>query len=149
MKLERLVRQLEIDEGVRLRVYVCTAGHKTVGIGHMISDTDPDEIKQLNVGDKITSEQCRELFYKDLSIAITDAKIIFGDQWESFPDEAQEVFVNMLFNLGRTRFLGFKKMIAAAYRNDWQDVAINMKDSKWAKQVASRATRLITKIERL
>lgn len=149
MNISRLIKQLKIDEGFSLKVYKDTVGYKTVGIGHYIKDSDPEYLKNLKVGEKITDEQSMELFVADLATALQDAIVVFYPIWDSFPDEAKEVFVNMLFNLGRTRFLGFKKMIAAAHKKDWKEVAVQMMDSKWAKQVGNRAIRLKTKIENL
>lgn len=149
MNIKRLIRQLEIDEGRSLRVYADSLGYKTVGIGHLIKQTDLDEIKNLVAGDKITEQQCYELFIEDMAVAIKDAVTVFYDVWQKFPDEAQEVFVNMIFNLGRTRFLKFKKTIAAAHNFDWPTVSVEMIDSVWAKQVGNRAGRLSAKIRDL
>lgn len=148
MNLERLKRQLEIDEGRKLRVYLDHLGYPTVGIGHLIKDSSPERVQGLSVGDKITEEECHELFIQDISIAVGDCKIIF-DEWDTFPSEAQEILVNMLFNLGRPRFLTFKKMIAAVYDKDWKRAAEEMADSRWAGQVGARATRLIKRMRNL
>ncbi len=145
MNLERLKRQLEIDEGKKLRVYLDHLGYPTVGIGHLVKDSSPERVRSLQVGDKITEEECHELFIQDISIAVGDCKIIF-DEWDSFPSEVQEILVNMLFNLGRPRFLTFKKMIAAVYQRDWQRASEEMADSRWANQVGARATRLIKRM---
>ncbi len=147
MNINRLIKQLKIDEGASLTVYLDHLGYKTVGIGHLIKDTDPEWLKKLNVGDKITEVQQNELFVVDMSLALQDAMTIFHPVWEQFPDEVQEVFINMLFNLGRPRFLGFKKMILAAHNLDWAKVSVEMMDSKWAKQVPNRAARLKSKID--
>jgi GH24 family phage-related lysozyme (muramidase) len=146
MNLERLQKQLEIDEGKKLDVYLDHLGYPTVGIGHLIVDSDPAEISCLKVGDKITEEQCTELFQKDIAIALADCKVIF-EEWDSYPDTVQEVLVNMLFNLGRPRFLGFKNMIQAVYDKDWAEASRQMADSKWARQVGARASRLISRME--
>ncbi len=143
------MKQLEIDEGRRLRVYEDSLGYKTVGVGHLIKDSDPDEIKDLGMGDKITEQQCYELYTKDLVEAVSNANVVFHGVWQDFPSIAKEVFINMLFNLGAPRFLKFKKTIAAAHVLDWETVSIEMLDSVWAKQVGPRATRLSGKIRRL
>lgn len=149
MDIDRLMRQLAIDEGRRVRVYLDTEGLRTVGIGHLIKATDPEWLRDLEVGDKITDEQITELFTQDLAIAISDAKTVFEPVWDEFPDIAQEVVINMLFNLGRHRFLGFKKTIAYAYTKDWKNMSEEMLDSKWARQVGQRAYRLSAYIERM
>lgn len=149
MNIKRLINQLKIDEGKFLRVYKDHLGNPTVGIGHLITTKDTPYIQRLKVGDKITEEICNELFITDLAVALQDAIVIFSPVWESFPDEAKEVFVNMSFNLGRARLLGFKKMIKAAYSLDWQEVSKEMLDSRWAYQVPNRVARLRSKIESL
>ena len=37
----------------------------------------------------------------------------------------------MLFNLGRTNFLGFKKLVLAVSKHDWLKAAEEMEDSGW------------------
>lgn len=145
IKVERLIRQLEIDEGKRLDVYLDTEGLKTVGIGHLIKKTDPPEIRDLKVGDKITEEQCVQLFEQDLSIAITNFKVVFPVS-DSIPAEVQEILVNMIFNLGLVRFSKFKNLIAAVNKQDWSKAADEMKNSKWYTQVGKRADRLIARM---
>lgn len=148
VNLDRLKRQLEIDEGKRLRVYLDHLGYPTVGIGHLIKESDPPEIRSLQVNDKITEQQCTQLFLEDVAIAVGDCKVIFDD-WETYPSEVQEILVNMLFNLGRPRFLTFKNMIAAVYARDWEKAAYEMSDSRWANQVGARATRLIKRMRNI
>lgn len=148
MKLERLKKQLVKDEGKSLKVYKDHLGYLTVGIGHLIVESDPEEIRNLALGDKITEEQCNDLFMQDLAKAIADAKIVFDPVWDTFPDIVQEVVINMLFNLGRPRFFKFKKTILAIYEGRFEDAAVEMLDSKWAKQVPNRANRLSAQMER-
>lgn len=145
MNIDRLKKQLIKDEGKRLKVYEDHLGYKTVGIGHLIKDTD--DIKDLVVGDKISEAKCEALFIEDLAIAIADAKIIFEPVWADMPSIVREVTVNMLFNLGRSRFLGFKKTISAILLGEYERAAAEMLDSKWAKQVPSRAYRLSSQME--
>jgi lysozyme len=149
MNTDRLIAQLIKDEGKRLKVYKDSLGYRTVGIGHCISDDDPEEIRNLEHRGKITEAQCWELFTIDLSQAIHDCIIVFNTKWLDFPDEARETFINMMFNLGRTRFLKFKNTIAAAYEGDWNRCADEMLDSKWATQVGMRSKRLASTIRRL
>ena len=149
MNVKRLVKQLELDEGIRARVYIDSLGYKTVGIGHMIKDSDPEDIKALKIGDKISNELIYRLFVEDLIQAISDTVVIFADIWDELPSDVQEVFINMSFNLGRTRLLKFKKTIAAVYAKDWQLVSVEMLDSKWSQQVGNRAGRLASRIRKL
>ena len=48
----------------------------------------------------------------------------------------------MLFNLGRDRFMKFKKLIAAVYEHNWAEAALQMEDSRWYGQVGRRSKEL-------
>ncbi len=54
----------------------------------------------------------------------------------------QRVLLDMLFNLGAFRFAGFHHMLNASLAGDAAGVSIEMLNSKWAKQVKTRAARL-------
>jgi lysozyme len=48
----------------------------------------------------------------------------------------------MIFNLGATRLLGFKKFLKAVEENDFDLASTEMLDSRWAKQVGQRSIEL-------
>jgi len=53
-----------------------------------------------------------------------------------------DVFVDMVFNMGISRFSKFKKMLAAYEVDNYLEASRQMLDSKWARQVKGRAKRL-------
>ncbi len=55
------------------------------------------------------------------------------------PENIQDALMNMNFNMGITRLLTFKKMIAALIAKDYTKSAIEALNSKWAIQVGQRA----------
>ena len=55
--------------------------------------------------------------------------------------------VNMIFNLGRTRLRGFRRMNIAISAGDWKEAAKEGRDSRWYFQVGNRAERLMTRME--
>ena len=63
------------------------------------------------------------------------------------PVEAQEIIGNMMFNLGLKRLGGFRKMKAAVEIGDYKEAAEQMKDSRWYRQVKTRAVRLVRRME--
>ena len=65
----------------------------------------------------------------------------------NLPDEVQQILVNMMFNMGRTRLSKFKKMHAAILDGDWKEAAKEGRDSRWHKQVTNRAERLMKRLE--
>jgi lysozyme len=48
----------------------------------------------------------------------------------------------MIFNLGLTKLLNFKKFLAAMEAGDYVTAGKEMLDSRWARQVGNRSDRL-------
>ena len=65
----------------------------------------------------------------------------FDIQYEVLPGCVQEALGDMSFNLGLPRLAGFKRMLAAIRRSDWNDAARELMDSRYANQVSNRARR--------
>lgn len=86
-----------------------------------------------------------ECFEQDTNSAIKDCESLF-DNFQELPETIQLVVVNMMFNLGKPRLSGFKKMIKAVNSEDWEEAANQMIDSKWYNQVPNRAKRLVAKV---
>lgn len=60
----------------------------------------------------------------------------------------QEVLVNMSFNLGVEGLFKFRRMWAAIRAHNFDLAADEMLDSKWARQVGSRAEELSEKMRK-
>ena len=69
---------------------------------------------------------------------LTEAKSLFPN-FDTMPEEAQAVITDLLFNLGMTVFLKFKKTIAALKIHDWKTAADELTDSLWFHQTGRRA----------
>ena len=142
---QRVMEQLKIDEGVVHEVYLDHLGLPTVGIGHLILESDPEHGAE--VGTPVSNARCEELFMQDLDIAISECEILYGAAWFYFPEEVQEILVNMLFNMGRPRLTQFKKMNQALEAGDWKTASVEGRDSRWYNQVGNRANRLMSRLE--
>ena len=139
MNINKLREQLKIDEGVKYEIYKDHLGYPTFGIGHLITDNDPEY--DLPIGTKISEERVNEVFNTDVKKFINETKKIFPDL-DDKPQNIQLVLVNMCFNLGAPRLSKFKKFIDAINDEQWIEAAIEMMDSRWATQVGPRAERL-------
>ena len=125
----RLREMLIKDEGYEKFPYRDTTGHITIGIGHNLSDNGlPDHIIE-------------RLFLHDIQ---TVEKQLRGElsYWKTLPDNARLVLLNMGFNLGINGLLQFKRMLAHVRLKEWKLAADEMLNSRWARQVGDRATRL-------
>ena len=145
---DNVFEQLKIDEGVKNECYLCSENVPTFGVGHKILPTDPEY--GMPLGTEVSRERIWEVFQDDLAIAINECEILFGTStWAAFPDEVQEVCVNMMFNLGRRRYSKFIKHLSALRAHDWPEAGAEARDSRWHTQVGNRAERLCQKLEAL
>ena len=112
--------ELKRDEGERLRLYKCSSGKFTIGIGRNIE------------ANGISKDESELMFANDVDRVEKEARSIFGN-WKSISDARQRALVNMLFNLGMTRFMTFKRMIGAVIREDWDGAADEALDSTWSR----------------
>ena len=126
-KLQSLIAK---HEGDRLRMYQDTADPPkwTIGRGHNIEDNG------------ISQAVSDLMFEEDVQSSIQECQQF--DWFDQLNDVRQAVVVNMVFNMGMPIFKGFKKTIGFIASGDYYLAAIEMLDSKWAKQVGRRAIEL-------
>tara|TARA_B110000046_G_scaffold179451_1_gene208720 strand:+ start:1451 stop:1924 length:474 start_codon:yes stop_codon:yes gene_type:complete len=147
MNRESVFEQLKIDEGVVYEIYKDHLGYPTFGVGHLVLDSDP-EFGQ-DVGTPVTEERTKECFEKDLDTSISECVALYGDDFTDWPGVVQEVLVNMMFNMGRTRLGKFNNFRKALEAQDWKQAGIEGRDSRWHKQVTNRAERLMERLEQV
>ena len=143
MNIEQLRKELERDEGVKYEVYLDHLGYPTLGIGHLITDDDPE--CGASVGTKVDSDRVQEAFEADVETVLSDCERLYV-QFEHLPEEVQLIVANMMFNMGYTRLSKFKGMKRCVDARDWEWAADEMVDSKWYKQVTRRADRLVVRM---
>jgi lysozyme len=104
MNMDAIISELELDEGVRLSPYRCTAGFLTIGVGRNL-DTNKLTAEELafvghNCRTKpITKEQSDYLLKNDIEKVCADL-MKFLPWWAYLGDVRKRVLVNMAFNLG-------------------------------------------------
>jgi len=149
MDLKATQELIRNHEGVRTKVYLDTVGVPTIGVGfNLEKDGAVQRIEALGVNyNDLCAGQCDliesqvdQLFNGDLNGAIADAKTCVRN-FNLHPDDVQSAIVDMVFNLGITRFSKFTATIAALEADppDYCKAAVEMRDSAWARQVPNRA----------
>ena len=146
MDLEKLRKQLEIDEGVKYEIYLDHLGYPTFGIGHLVIPSDIEYGE--SVGTRVSEERVREFFDKDVESVLRDCTLLYKDFYE-LPEEAQQIIAHMMFNMGYTRLSKFKGMKKGVEAKDWNKAADEMVDSRWYKQVTNRANRLVERMRNI
>ena len=137
--LQKIKEDIERHEGKVPRIYLDHLGYKTLGIGHLIRQSEPEYIQE--VGTPVPDEVTYKYFDSDLDTSIRDAERIFGDLNEH-PQDVIRVLVNMSFNLGYPRLNKFVKMKEAVAQKNYLRAADEMKDSRWYTQVGRRGPEL-------
>ena len=128
-----LRNELERDEGRRLKVYVDSVGKRSIGIGRNLDD----------VG--ISEEEANFLLDNDIERAIKELNR-FMPWWVTLTHARRHAMINLMFNMGPGRLLGFKKALTALKDGDYAKAADEFLDSKWAGQVGERAHRIANMI---
>jgi len=122
--------------GKKLKTGDVIKGKITIGVGRNIQDNG------------LTDDEVEYLLENDIKRSIKELKEIFDD-FEDLPDEVKLVLIDMVFNLGKSRFLTFKKMISAVKEKNWRRMIEEMRNSRWCNQVGRRCEdniELITKL---
>ena len=149
--------QLILHEGLRLRVYTCTANKKTIGVGRNLEDVglSPEEQERIlgcrglsrsqviNILEErgITKDEALYMLDNDIAVCTKDVEQFF---WFKYLDPIrQKVIVDMCFNLGLAGLKGFRKMIGHLEVGAYFNAAEEMKDSKWYWEVGNRSRRLV------
>lgn len=128
MNRQLLRSQLERHEGLRLKPYRDTVGKLTIGYGRNLED----------VG--ISRDEAD--FMLDNDIDQVERQLETVDEYLALSPTRQTVIANMAFNMGFAGVMGFKNMWSAIVRRNWESAAREMLNSKWARQVGSRAVEL-------
>ena len=132
---------LTADEGKKLHVYLCTAGHKTIGIGHNI---DAKPLRDIIGHDAVTITEAEsdKIFAYDLNAVI--ANLRHNIPWfDDVSDVYQYALIQLGFNIGVGGLLKFKNTLAAFKAGNTANVINGLTSSAWYKQVPNRAKRIV------
>jgi lysozyme len=126
--MSKLVEMLRLHEGVRYKVYLCSEGYETIGVGRNISEgglgLSKDEVDYLLVNDikRVQDELTRSYSW-----------------FARLDDVRRDAMVDICFNIGLTRLRGFVNALAAMSRSQYEIAADEFMDSRWSQQVGNRA----------
>ena len=120
-----LIERIGVNEGFRSKPYQCSEGVWT--IGHGLTWLTEEESLHILTG------RISQLHLKLLDDL---------DWYKDMPPEIQGILIEMVYQIGYSGVMKFKKMIANMIDTDWKGAATEMLDSRWAKQTPNRANRL-------
>jgi lysozyme len=119
---------IKTNEGFKPTAYKDTLGNLTIGYGFEISHNG------------LSKEECDWILKKRIEKCEEELKSIFIN-YSDYETNVKAVLIDMMFNLGRPKFLTFKNFIRAIKDNDIETAVKEMRNSKWYKQVPNRVER--------
>ncbi len=118
MDLQKLKENIKKYEGLELKPYHCPKGKITIGYGRNLEDKG------------ISKTEANLMLDNDL----LDIKLELEDKlpvYKKLDDIRQNVLIEMAFNMGVPKLLGFKNTIAFLKKNDFESASKEMLNSKW------------------
>jgi len=141
--MSHLRDQLKFEEGTKLEAYYDSKGVLTIGTGRNLESAP--YFNGVKIPHKITQALNDEILDYDIGT-------ITGELRQRWPrldelDKARrDAFINMAFQMGVPRFMGFERMRAAAMARNWPLAKKEALNSKWAREFEERAKRVAGQI---
>jgi lysozyme len=129
--VDKLIESIKLHEGYRDRVYLDSENKPTCGWGHY-----------LWVGSRVPLEASEAFFKQDIADAVASYRTILPYLRKHLNINRARVITEMIFNMNVQKVLQFKQMWEAIEREDFEEAAAQMLNSKWASQVKARAFEL-------
>ena len=134
MNMDRLKDSVKQHEGYRNKVYLDTLGKRTVGVGHLCVEDFWEDDKEYEEKFLMT------ILEHDLQTAIIGAReLMMEHDCIDINEKAEEILIEMVFQLGKTGVSKFRKMWDALAEKNYIGASYEMLDSRWAKQRPNRA----------
>ena len=132
MNLDAMREMLIANEGLSLKVFKCTAGANSIGVGRNLDSRG------------ISEDEAMLMLNNDIEICV-DALDKRYPWWKRLSEARQEVMVDLMFNLGESRLSKFvqflQSMETASSAEDYTVAAEHLLDSLYAKQLPGRSKR--------
>ena len=131
-----LIKQIKEHEGLVLKPYKCPVGKLTIGYGHNLEDNG------------LSKTACEFILFEDINEAKKNLYAVFTRKfYESLSDNQKIALIDMMFNLGLSRFLTFKKFIQAVKNKDFMKASAEIINSRAYQQNKSRYKKLSEQIK--
>ena len=130
MRTDELVEEVKREEGFVAKVYLDTKGKQTIGYGTLLEDGITEAEAELLLRHRL------DLMAEELE------RSRIGDVYKNLQPNARRAVLNMAYNMGVPRLLGFKRMWAALGKGDYERAAAEALDSDYARELPTRAGRV-------
>ena len=130
-----LIKQIKEHEGLVLKPYKCPVGKLTIGYGHNLEDNG------------LSQSVCEYILIEDIEEAKKNLYAVFTkDFFDTLKDNQKIALIDMMFNLGLSRFLTFKKFILAVKQRNFDRASVEIIHSKAYTQAKRRYFKLAEQV---
>ena len=136
MAYSNLKKRIKKNEGFSISPYKDQLGNFTIGYGHLIKKKENHFLRN-----SFSKKDLKNLFENDFAKATKEYNKNFSKLRLNKHEEG--MLIEMIFQLGTKKVLGFKKMINSIIKKKNYLVALEMMDSRWYKQTPKRVESLI------
>ena len=136
MAFNKLKIRIKKNEGFSLKPYKDQLGYYTIGFGHLIRKNEDRYFKT-----KYKKKYLEQIFQLDFNKALNDYKKFLYKKNHKKNDK--ELLIEMVFQLGLSGVLKFRKMLFYLNKRQKYMVCLQMLDSLWCKQTPLRVKNLI------
>jgi len=131
-----LKKRIKKNEGFSLKPYKDQLGFTTIGFGHLVLPKEQYLIKK-----SISKKKLEKLFINDFNKALSDFNLKLRPFTYNRKDS--ELLIEMVFQMGLSRVLKFKKLLYHMNKRKKHLVCFEMMRSLWYKQTPNRVKNLI------
>jgi len=133
--IELLKNELRRDEGVKRYPYYDTVGKLSIATGRNLTDNG------------VSEGEIDLMLINDIQSAVYDLQGNF-DWYKYLSPARKRAVINMVFNMGLSKFKGFKRMIKALSIGYFDRAALECLDSRAARQLPERYGRIANAIKK-
>lgn len=147
-----LMETIKRHEGVKHSIYLDPSKKNyCIGAGFNLNRSNSKQLIESVGGNydlimrgkqKINNKQVDQLLKMDIERSISDAKK-FIPNYNNLHTDAKFVLVNMAYNMGINKLMGFKNLKTALLNYDYELASREMVNSRWMNQVGNRGVELV------
>lgn len=131
--MDELKKILVEHEGLKLFPYDDTMGILTIGVGRNLKSRG------------ISNSEAMYMLSNDITRC--DLELLKFDWYKDLDQVRKEAMIELVFNMGMSRMLGFTKMISALKVKDYKTASKELLNSNWSEQVKeNRANNIANRI---
>lgn len=138
--MSNITSLLQYEEGFREKPYLCSEGYPTVGTGIRIGPKDADlKNYEFTIPREVDAVWLQSILNSTMKSMLSNERIARA---MNVLDEARTaVLVSMAYQMGVAGLAQFKNTLYLVETKQFEEAAIAMLDSKWARQTPNRAKR--------